>query len=100
MVGNYVRTVCNKHINSIAAGVNRAYNELESICQIIVDELTDDAKDSAHTYERMCTKAMDALGQSLIMLNLISSKLKKAESRLYESKLENRIKQLERLMRK
>ena len=89
-----------KHINSIAAGVNRAYNELESVCPIIVDELTDDVKDSTHTYERMCTKAMDALGQSLVMLNLISSKLKKAESRLYESKLENRIKQLERLIGK
>lgn len=48
----------------------------------------------------MCTKAIDALGQSLVMLNLISSKLKKAESRLYESKLENRIKQLELLMKK
>ena len=47
----------------------------------------------------MCTKAMDALGQSLIMLNLISSKLKKAES-LNESKLENRINRLERLMKK
>ena len=89
-----------KRINSIAAGVNRAYNELESVCPIIVDELTDDVKDSTHTYERMCTKAMDALGQSLIMLNLISSKLKKAESHLNESKLENRIKRLERLMRK
>lgn len=88
-----------KHINSIAAGVNRAYNELESVCPIIVDELTDDVKDSTHTYERMCTKAMDALGQSLVMLNLISSKLKKAESR-NESKLENRIKRLERLMKK
>ena len=88
-----------KHINSIAAGVNRAYNELESVCPIIVDELTDDVKDSTHTYERMCTKAMDALGQSLIMLNLISSKLKKAESR-NESKLENRINRLERLMKK
>lgn len=42
---------------------------------------------------------MDALGQSLIMLNLIRLKLKKAESR-NESKLENRIKRLERLMRK
>lgn len=83
-----------KHINSIAAGVNRAYNELESVCPIIADELTDDVK-----YERMCTKAMDALGQSLIMLNLISSKLKKAESR-NESKLENRINRLERLMKK
>lgn len=89
-----------KHINSIAAGVNRAYDELASICPIIADELTDDVKDSAHTYERMCTKAMDALGQSLVMLNLISSKLKKAESHLDESKLENRIKRLERLMRK
>lgn len=88
-----------KHINSIAAGVNRAYNELESVCPIIVDELTDDVKDSTHTYERMCTKAMDALGQSLVMLNLISSKLKKAESR-NESKLENRINRLERLMKK
>lgn len=88
-----------KHINSIAAGVNRAYNELESVCPIIVDELTDDIKDSDHTYEQMCTKAMDALGQSLIMLNLIRLKLKKAESR-NESKLENRIKRLERLMRK
>lgn len=88
-----------KHINSIAAGVNRAYNELESVCPIIVDELTDDVKDSTHTYERMCTKAMDALGQSLVMLNLISSKLKKAESR-NESKLENRIIRLERLMKK
>lgn len=88
-----------KHINSIAAGVNRAYDELASVCPIITDELTDDVKDSAHTYERMCTKAMDALGQSLVMLNLISSKLKKAESR-NESKLENRIKRLERLMRK
>lgn len=88
-----------KHINSIAAGVNRAYNELESVCPIIVDELTDDVKDSTHTYERMCTKAMDALGQSLVMLNLISLKLKKAESR-NESKLENRIKRLERLMKK
>ena len=87
-----------KHINSIAAGVNRAYNELESVCPIIVDELTDDVKDSTHTYERMCTKAMDALGQSLVMLNLISSKLKKAESR-NESKLENRINRLERLMK-
>ena len=83
-----------KHINSIAAGVNRAYNELESVCPIIADELTDDVK-----YERMCTKAMDALGQSLIMLNLISLRLKKAESR-NESKLENRINRLERLMRK
>lgn len=89
-----------KHINSIAAGVNRAYDELASVCPIIADELTDDVKDSANTYERMCTKAMDALGQSLVMLNLISSKLKKAESRLDESKLENRIKRLERLMRK
>lgn len=88
-----------KHINSIAAGVNIAYNELESVCPIIVDELTDDVKDSTHTYERMCTKAMDALGQSLVMLNLISSKLKKAESR-NESKLENRINRLERLMKK
>ena len=88
-----------KHINSIAAGVNRAYNELESVCPIIADELTDDVKDSTHTYERMCTKAMDALGQSLVMLNLISSKLKKAESR-NESKLENRINRLERLMKK
>ena len=50
-----------KHINSIAAGVNRAYNELESVCPIIVDELADDVKDSTHTYERMCTKAIDAL---------------------------------------
>lgn len=89
-----------KHINSIAAGVKRAYDELESVCPIIVDELTDDIKDSANTYERMCTKTMDALGQSLIMLNLISSKLKRAESRLDESKLENRIKRLERLMKK
>ena len=89
-----------KHINSIVAGVNSAYDELESICPIIADELTDDVKDSAHTYERMCAKAMDALGQSLVMLNLISSKLKKAESRLDESKLENRIKRLERLMKK
>ena len=89
-----------KHINSIAAGVNRAYNELESVCPIIVDELTDDVKDSDNTYEQMCTKAMDALGQSLIMLNLIKLKLKKTESRLDESKLENRIKRLERLMRK
>ena len=89
-----------KHINSIAAGVNRAYDELASICPIIVDELTDDVKDSDHTYEQMCTKAMDALGQSLIMLNLIKLKLKKTESRLDESKLENRIKRLERLMRK
>ena len=88
-----------KHINSIAAGVNRAYNELESVCPIIVDELTDDVKDSTHTYERMCTKAMDALGQSLVMLNLINLKLKKAESR-NESKLENRIKRLERLIKK
>ena len=88
-----------KHINSIAAGVNRAYNELESVCPIIVNELTDDVKDSTHTYERMCTKAMDALGQSLVMLNLINLKLKKAESR-NESKLENRINRLERLMRK
>ena len=70
-----------KHINSIAAGVNRASNELESVCPIIADELNDDVKDSAHTYERMCTKAMDALGQSLVMLNLIKLKLKKAESR-------------------
>ena len=84
-----------KHINSVVAGVNRAYNELESICPIIADELIDDVK-----YERMCTKAMDALGQSLVMLNLIKSKLKKAESHLDESKLENRIKRLERLMRK
>lgn len=61
-----------KHINSIAAGVNRAYNELESVCPIIADELTDDFKDSASAYEQMCTKAMDALGQSLIMLNLIN----------------------------
>ena len=89
-----------KHINSIAASVNRAYDELASICPIIADELTDDVKGSAHNYERMCTKAIDALGQSLVMLNLISSKLKKAENRLYESKLENRIKQLERLMKK
>ena len=58
-----------KRINSIAAGVNRAYNELESVCPMIADELADDVKDSTHTYERMCTKAMDALGQSLIMLN-------------------------------
>lgn len=72
MVDNYVNTVCNKHINSIAAGVNRAYNELESVCPIIADELADDVK-----YDRMCTKAMDALGQSLVMLNLISLKLKK-----------------------
>lgn len=42
---------------------------------------------------------MDALGQSLIMLNLIKLKLKKAESG-NESKLENRIKRLERLMKK
>ncbi len=83
-----------KHINSIAAGVNRAYNELESVCPIIADELADDIK-----YEQMCTKAMDALGQSLVMLNLISLKLKKAESR-NESKLENRINRLERLMKK
>lgn len=83
-----------KHINSIAAGVNRAYNELESVCPIIVDELADDVK-----YEQMCTKAMDALGQSLVMLNLIRSKLKRAESG-NESKLENRIKRLERLMKK
>ena len=48
----------------------------------------------------MCTKAMDVLGQSLVMLNLISSKLKKAESHLDESKLENRVKRLEHLMRK
>ena len=89
-----------KHINSIAAGVNRAYNELESVCPIIADELTYDVKDSDHTYEQMCTKAMDALGQSLIMLNLIKLKLKKAESRLDESKLESRIKRLERLMKK
>lgn len=89
-----------KHINSIAAGVNRAYNELESVCPIIVDELTDDFKDSTSAYGQMCTKAMDALGQSLVMLNLISSKLKRAESRLDESKLENRIKRLERLMTK
>ena len=89
-----------KHINSIAAGVNRAYNELESVCPIIVNELTDEVKDSTHTYERMCTKAMDALGQSLIMLNLISLKLKKAESQLDESKLEKRINRLERLMKK
>lgn len=47
----------------------------------------------------MCTKAMDALGQSLVMLNLISLKLKRAESS-NESKLENRIKRLERLMKK
>lgn len=66
----------------------------------MADELIDDVKDSTHTYERMCTKAMDALGQSLVMLNLISSKLKKAESHLDESKLENRIKRIERLMRK
>ena len=84
-----------KHINSIVAGVNRAYNELESVCPIIADELADDVK-----YEQMCTKAMDALGQSLVMLNLIKLKLKKAESRLDESKLENRIKRLECLMRK
>ena len=83
-----------KHINSIAAGVNRAYNELESVCPIIADELADDVK-----YEQMCTKAMDALGQSLVMLNLIKLKLKKAESG-NESKLENRIKRLERLMKK
>ena len=83
-----------KHINSIAAGVNRAYDELESVCPIITDELADDVK-----YEQMCTKAMDALGQSLVMLNLIKLKLKKAESR-NESKLENRINRLERLMRK
>ena len=89
-----------KHINSIAAGVNRAYNELESVCPIIADELTDDFKDSTGTYERMCAKTMDALGQSLVMLNLIKSKLKKAESHLDESKLENRIKRLEHLMRK
>lgn len=84
-----------KHINSVVAGVNRAYDELESICPIITDELTDDV-----TYVRMCTKAMDALGQSLVMLNLIKSKLKRAESHLDESKLENRIKRLERLMKK
>ena len=83
-----------KHINSIAAGVNRAYNELESVCPIIADELADDVK-----YEQMCTKAMDALGQSLVMLNVIKLKLKKAESG-NESKLENRIKRLERLMKK
>lgn len=83
-----------KHINSIVAGVNRAYNELESVCPIIADELADDVK-----YEQMCTKAMDALGQSLVMLNLIKLKLKKAESG-NESKLENRIKRLERLMKK
>ena len=88
-----------KRINSIATGVNRAYNELESVCPIIVDELIDDVKDSTHTYERMCTKAMDALGQSLVMLNLIRSKLKRAESS-NESKLENRIKRLEQLMKK
>lgn len=52
-----------KHINSIAAGVNRAYDELASICPIIADELADDVKDSTHSYGRMCTKAMDALGQ-------------------------------------
>lgn len=40
-----------KHINSIAACVNRAYNELESVCPIIAYELTDDVKDSTHTYE-------------------------------------------------
>ena len=39
-----------KHINSIATGVNRANNELESVCPIIVDELIDDVKDSTHTY--------------------------------------------------
>lgn len=89
-----------KHINSIAASVNRAYDELASVCPIIADELTDDVKDNTHSYGRMCTKAMDALGQSLVMLNLISSKLKKAESRLDESKLENRINRLEHLMRK
>lgn len=89
-----------KHINIIAAGINRAYDELASICPTIADELTDDIKDSAHTYERMCTKAIDTLGQSLVILNLISSKLKKAESRLDESKLENRINRLERLMKK
>ena len=69
-----------KHINSIAAGVNIAYNELESVCPIIADELTDDFKDSTSTYEQMCTKAMDALGQSLIMLNLIKLKLKKLKA--------------------
>ena len=83
-----------KHINSIAARINSAYDELESVCPIIADELADDVK-----YERMCTKAMDALGQSLVMLNLIKLKLKKAESR-NESKLENRINRLERLMKK
>lgn len=40
-----------KHINSIAACVNRAYNELESVCPIIADELADDFKDNTSTYE-------------------------------------------------
>lgn len=88
-----------KHINSIATDVNRAYDELVYLCPIIADELTDDVQDSANTYERMCVKAMGALEQSLITLNNVINKLE-AERSLIDSKLENRINRLERLMKK
>lgn len=88
-----------KHINSIATDANRAYDELVYLCPIIADELTGDVQDSAHTYERMCIKAMDALEQSLITLDNVINKLE-AERSLMNSKLENRIKRLERLTRK
>lgn len=88
-----------KHINSIASDANRAYDELVYLCPIIADELTGDVQDSAHTYERMCIKAMDALEQSLITLDNVINKLE-AERSLMNSKLENRIKRLERLTRK
>lgn len=80
-----------KHINSIASDVNRAYDELIYLCPIIADELTGDVQDSAHTYERMCIKAMDTLDQSLITLDGVINKLE-AERSLIDSKLENRIK--------
>lgn len=80
-----------KHINSIASDVNRAYDELIYLCPIIADELTGDVQDSAHTYERMCIKAMGALEQSLITLDGVINKLE-AERSLIDSKLENRIK--------
>lgn len=80
-----------KHINSIVSDVNRAYDELIYLCPIIADELTGDVQDSAHTYERMCLKAMDTLDQSLITLNNVINKLE-AERSLIDSKLENRIK--------
>lgn len=80
-----------KHINSIASDVNRAYDELIYLCPIIADELTGDVQGSAHTYERMCIKAMGALEQSLITLDGVINKLE-AERSLIDSKLENRIK--------